>query len=270
MKKILILMLMGIASVAYASVVPEQRLTIPKVKVSKPDMTLRPETKKIQQLGDTAMTKETISSLERYRNNVTMENVKSMENMAYLLQNDPNRLFDQIAGQGASEKAGIAFSRQKMGEETMVDYWQPTTSESENPSERLMGLKTPDLTGTFEDVRASQDELKAMHAKALKQMELVGKEQLGQKQVSIQKPLTVKEIKEMGIDTSQLPKGWEKTVYESEKNFKRYQEQQKREKQAKSEKKAQAKPQPEQQAKGPAVQPQTQGQLKKPTVQKKK
>lgn len=270
MKKILILMLMGIASVAYASVVPEQRLTIPKVKVHKPDMTLRPETKKIKQLGDTAMTKETLSSLERYRNNVTMENVKSMENMAYLLQNDPNRLFDQIAGQGASEKSGLVLSRQKMGEETMVDYWQPATSESDNPSERLMGLKTPDLTGTFKDVRDSQAALEAMHAKALKDMEMVGRQQLGQKQVPVQKPLTLKAIKEMGIDTSQLPKGWEKMVHKSEKNFKLYQEQQKKAKQAEAKNKAKAKAQSGQQAKGPAVQPKTKGQLKKPTPQKQK
>lgn len=270
MKKILILMLMGISYAAFASVVPAQKPVIPIAKVSKPDMTLRPETKKIQQLGDTAMNAETVASVGRYRNNVTMENVKSMENMVYLLQNDPNRLFDQIAGHGASEKTGLALSRQKMGEDEMIDYWEQTPSQSEDPSERLMALKTPDLTGTFEDVRASRDALYEMHAKALKQMELSGKEQLGQKQVSIQKPLTVKEIKEMGIDTSRLPKGWEKTVYESEKNFKRYQEQQKREKQAKSEKKAQAKPQPEQTANKPTVPAETQARPKKPIVQKKK
>lgn len=270
MKKILILMLMGISYAAFASVVPAQKPVIPIAKVSKPDMTLRPETKKIQQLGDTAMTEETISSLERYRNNVTMDNVKPMENMVYLLQNDPNRLFDQIAGQGASEKTGIAFSRQKMGEDEMIEYWEQTPSQSEDPSERLMALRTPDLTGTFEDVRASRDALYEMHAKALKQMELAGRQQLGQKQVSVQKPLTVKEIKEMGIDTSQLPKGWEKTLYQSEQTFKRYQEQQKKAKQAEAKNKAQAKPQPEQTAKKPTVPAETQARPKKPTVQKKK
>ena len=221
MKKIVLFLMVGISTVSYASVVPVEATNVPKTSVTRPDATKMKMLVRAKTL-DNSVGKEAVADLQRYRGVVTMDNVKAIENMSRLMQNDPERLMRQMGADPA--KLNLNMDRRKMGSnEAPAAY--VASPKTDDPAEKLAGLNTPELTGSFAGVRASEDKLMAMHQEALKQIEEIGHEHLGQKSAPIRMPMTVEEIQEMGVDTRRLPKGWEKTLEDAEKNIKSYQEQ---------------------------------------------
>ncbi len=227
MKKIALLLLLGVSPVSFAAVTPSDVSGVRTTSVIRPNVTKMKMMVKAKTLPNSAGA-DFVSDLQRYNNVVTMDNVNAVENMSRLMQDDPERLMQQITG-GKSEHVNFDIDRRKMGSEEIVDDYvsSPVT---EDPSVKLAGLNTPELLGSFEEVRASKDELVAMHQNALMQVEEIGHQHLGQKSAPIQMPMTVEEIKKSGIDTRRLPRGWEDALKKAEANRKLYQEQEARKK----------------------------------------
>jgi len=226
MKKIALLLLLGVSTISFASVVPVDEAAVRKTDVLRPDATKMKMMVKAKTLSN-SVGMDSIPELQRYNNTVTMDNVKAIENMSRLMQDDPDRLMQQLAG--SNSKVNFVVDRRKMGTQDVVDRYV-ASPETDDPAVKLGGLNTPELLGSFEGARASKEEMMAMHQDALKQIEEVGHQHLGQKFAPIQMPMTAEEIKERGVDTRRLPKDWEKTLEKAEKNRKLYQEQEARKK----------------------------------------
>ena len=226
MKKIVLFLMMGISVASYAAVAPVNARAVRKPSVTQPDATKMKMMVKPKPLSD-SVGSERIADLQRYGGVVTMDNVKAIENMSRLMQDDPNRLMEQFGVD--TSQLDFEVDRRKLGSDEIVGAYV-ASPETDDPAEKLAGLNTPDLTGTFESARASEEELLALHRSALRQIEEIGHEHLGEKAAPIRMPMTVDEIKEMGIDTRRLPRGWEEALRETEKNQKLYQEQEARKK----------------------------------------
>lgn len=224
MNKIILLLLLGVSTVSFAAVAPVNSSTMPVTKVTRPDATKMKMMVKAKKLPN-SIGREPVADLQRYRGTVTMDNVKAIENMSRMMQDDPNRLIQQLAGPGS--EVNFEVDQRKMGTDEIVEGYV-ASPETDDPAEKLGGLNTPELLGSFASARHSEEELKEMHQAALRQIESIGHENLGQKSVPIRMPMTVEEIKKMGIDTRRLPRGWEETVKKAEENRKLYQQQEAR------------------------------------------
>ena len=221
MKRFVLLLLLGVSTVSFAAVAPVDSNTMPLSKVTRSNATKMKMMVKARKLPN-SIGKEPVADLQRYRGAVTMDNVKAIENMSRLMQDDPNRLIQQLAGPGS--EVNFEVDQRKMGTDDIVEDYV-ASPETDDPAEKLGGLNTPELLGSFASARHSEEALKEMHQAALRQIESIGHENLGQKSVPIRMPMTVEEIKEMGIDTRRLPRGWEETLKKAEENRKLYQQQ---------------------------------------------
>ena len=215
MKKICVALLLGISGVSFAAVVPAEPLVIKKPSIIRSDETKRRVVVARKVLSD-EVGSESIAELERYNDVLTMDNVKAIENASRLMQDDPNALARSL---GADlSQVDFSMDRRKMGSNEFVGSYVRTV-ETDDPKAKFAGLHVPELTGSFEGARAAEEKLKELHAQALRQMEEIGRQHLGQKSAPIQTPLTVEKVKEMGIDTRAWPKGWENMLKKSEENF---------------------------------------------------
>ncbi len=227
MKKVILLLLLGVSTVSFASVAPVNSSETRVPTTSHPDATKMKMMVRQRPLKN-SVGAESIAELKRYNGILTMDNVNAIENMSRLMQDDPDRLMQELTG-ASSDDIGFAVDRRKMGTNEIVGEYE-RSPETDDPAVKLAGLNTPDLTGSFSSVRHSEEEIKAMHRNALKQIEEIGHNHLGQKTAPIQMRMTVEDIKAMGIDTRRLPRGWEDAVREREKNLKKHQEYEKHEK----------------------------------------
>ncbi|MBQ3695822.1 MAG: hypothetical protein II938_02495 [Alphaproteobacteria bacterium] len=220
MKKLLLILLLGVSCVSFASVVPTETTTLRKPGMIRTDATKRKRLVTRKVLSD-EVGSGFVKDLQRYNGILTVENVQSIENMSRLMQDDPTGLMKTFGFD--VEKAGIEIDRRKMGTDEMVGTYI-RTPKTDDPAEKMAALRVPELTGSFATTQASKEQLKAMHAQALKQIEEIGHQHLGQKRVSVQMPLTVEDVKKMEINPHSLPKDWEKVLQESEENQKRAKE----------------------------------------------
>lgn len=212
MKKILFLAVLAVSTVTMASVVPTESVQIKKPKVSTMDRSKFKIIRKkpvIEKKDNDAVAK-----LQRYNGVVTDENINSLENMSRLMQENPSALMAQFGAKN------VVF--EENGEVTPYQKTDPNAS----PAERLNNLQPPSLTATLPGLKFTKEDVKREQQKALKQIEIAGRKQLGQKQSPITQPMTVEDIKNSGIDTSILPENWEEIVNQNQKRLEEYRKKQ--------------------------------------------
>ena len=211
MKKLWIMFLLGVPSVVLASVVPSEPVVVKKPAVIRADATKKKVMVTREVLSD-EVGSGSVEHLKRYGNVLTVDNVKSIETMSRLMQDDPAKFVKAVSGAEVSNEE-LGMDRRKMGTDELVQPYVKT-KQTDDAGQKYASLHVPELTGSYEGARASKEELKVMHAQALEQMEKISQQHLGQKQAPIQMRLDAEEIKKMGIDTRALPKDWEKILAE--------------------------------------------------------
>lgn len=218
MKKFLFLLMLGVAGVAVAAVVSDEEAQVRKPKVLTMDATkvkiirkARPE--------DNRASDETVSFLQRYSGVLTKDNVDAVENISQMMQDEPKALAQRFASKKLNNDPLNGSS----------DYQK--TDPDASVTERFAMLQPPSLTGSRPGATLTKDDMRQAYEEARKKIEFVGRKQLGQKQTSITLVPTVDDIKNSGIDLSQLPENWEEIVKE---NQKKAQELKKQSKAAKS------------------------------------
>ena len=221
MKKLVVLLLLGVSGVSFASVVPTEPVKVRRPSVTQPDATKMKMLVKHKVLEDTVGS-ESVPDLQRYHKVVTLDNVTAIENTSRLMQDNPQGLMRKIGVD--PDKLPFELDRRAMGTEEIVGNYV-ASPQTDDPGEKLAGLHVPELTGSFKNVRQSENSLKNMHKEALKQIEEVGHRHLGQKEAPIQRTLTPDDIKDMGIDTRRLPKDWEETLEKAIENNEKHKDQ---------------------------------------------
>ena len=217
MKKIIGILLMGVACSSFAAMAPtEEAFPIKKPSVTQMDASkrkiIRTEVKPTEKVSD-----ETMKSLKRYEGILTMDNVRTIENMSALMQDNPAQLMRQLS----VEDMNFEVDRHAMGSDEFVDgYVRPP--ETDDPAERFSNVQVPALTGSYDSVRSTQAELKQAHAEALKKIEEISHQHLGQKSTSVGMIATVDDIKAMGVDESLLPEGWEDQLNKAQEEYQSY------------------------------------------------
>lgn len=198
MKKLLFMLVLGVSSVAVASVAPTEPLQIKKPGVIGTDMSKRKIIRNEAPIPK--KDNDAVPKLQKYQGVVTQDNMDALENMSRLMQDDPSALMAQFGAPGVQfERSGDTPSYQR-------------TNPSASPAERLNNMQAPVLTGSLPGLEFTKEDVRKEQQKALQQIEAAGRKQLGQKQAPITQMMTVEDIKNSGIDVSQLPEGWEETV----------------------------------------------------------
>ena len=210
MKKILFTILLGVSAVAMASVVPNETIQIRKPTVRQMDSSKRQIIRTVKAPDDT-MSADTIEKLKRYNNVLTKENVTAMENMSRMLQDQPEILMEQMGGEGLQVRASDD-----------VPLYQRTDSKA-SPVERFANFQPPMLTGGAKDVTVSKKVIADTQKKALKQIEYVGRTQLKRGVAPVMQQMTPEDLEASGVDTSQLPVGWEQKLKDAQKKSKKVQ-----------------------------------------------
>ena len=221
MKRLLMLMLLMSSCNSWAAVVPTEPVVMRKPSIIRTDETKRQAVVTRQKLSD-EVGSGPVADLNRYSDVLALDNIKAIENMSRLMQDDPNG-FVQAMGGGDISQTGFEFDRTKMGTNEVVAPYVRSI-ETDDPAQKFASLHAPALMGSFEATRESKQEFKELHARVLAQMESIGHQHLGQKIVPIQKPITVDEIKQMVGDTRSLPKNWEEILRQNEEAVKKIKE----------------------------------------------
>lgn len=221
MKKFWVMLLLGIPSVCFAAVVPTSTTEVRTPTIIQTNPAKRKAIVTQKKLSD-EVGSESVASLEKYDGVLTMDNVTAIDNMSRLIQDDPAALIEALGGGNVTE-AGWEFDKRKMGSEELVEPYVKTI-ETDDVKKKYASLRGPELTGSFAEARKSKDEIKALRQRSIDQMLAISQKTLGQKQAPVQMNLTVQDIKDMGIDTRRLPKGWEETLARNEEVIKKAKE----------------------------------------------
>ena len=221
MKKIIGILLMGVACSSFASMAPTEAFDVKKPSVTQMDASKRKIIRKEIQPTSEKVSDETMASLKRYEGILTMDNVRTVENMSALMQNNPAKLMKQLS----VKDMNFEIDQHAMGSNDLVKEYV-RAPETDDPAERFSNVQVPALTGSYSSVRSTQAELKEAHAKALKQIEEIAHQNLGQKSAPVGMLTSVEDIKALNVDESLLPDDWEEQLKKSQDAYQAYKQKQ--------------------------------------------
>ena len=196
MKTLLFSLFLGVSCVAVAATVPEkdasqQIVQVRKAKIRRTNMAnhkVMVDKLKLQARTDGVsqdfLTSEDTTRLRKMPGVVNKENVKAVDTIARLANDNPELLAYQLFGAKPGEVEWPTRAPNRLGSDEMAEGARRAV-ESDDPLEMLATIRMPELTGTYEELEAGGDAIEQAHKEAMVQIQELSHEHLGQKPAPI-------------------------------------------------------------------------------------
>lgn len=196
MKTLLLSLFLGVSCVAMAAAVPEkeapqQLIQVRKPKIRRTNMAnhkVMVDKLKLQAdangVSPDFLTSEDTTRLRQMPGVVTKENVKAVNNIARLANDNPELLAYQLFGAEPGEIEWPTRGPNRLGSDEMAEGAHLAV-ESDDPLEMLATIRMPELTGSYEELEAGGDMIEQAHKEAMAQIKELSHEHLGQKPAPI-------------------------------------------------------------------------------------
>lgn len=195
MKKFLFGLMLAVSCVASAAVVPETnvrtQIKVPELRrtnmAKRQAMLAKRESKKKTPVVSEAFVKSNDARILREMYGfMTKENIQSTNNVIRLASENPNALAQQMYGISGDKIDWPQVSPNRVGsnEGARKGTLAPIETE-EDPVVAVAQMRMPELSGTYEELEQSREEIAKAHKDALQKIAELGHEHLGQKPVTI-------------------------------------------------------------------------------------
>ena len=198
MKKFLFVLMLGVSCVASAALVPEKETnaqlvpvraaTIRRTDMAKRHamMAKRMDAIKDNKVSDAFLQSEGGQAVKNMYGVVNKETIGGINNVIRLSTENPDALTQQMYGMKKDEIEWPETATNKLGSDQVAGKGRPAPIETEpDMLKAIAQMRMPELTGSYDSIEKDGKAIAKAYDDAMKQIEEMSHEHLGQKAVSV-------------------------------------------------------------------------------------